>query len=224
MKHIGHVDGATQSPLSWRTHSLGMLSPHDLFIPTPGERENIDADRYRHIGWVNPEADGGTIWANRADADKDTRPAYVVRVDAVTQPQPVFQDGPHVLNAGPTVVYNGFKTDPMDVLRSEFEALQKDVAALAKIIVDLTRQPPLDGLTGTEYNDLRKSVQTLEVKFQTLARIQQHGSIMDPPMTFYDHAFIAAWAALGGSYSEDDTVRHAHRIADHLTRDRVNRT
>ena len=146
MKHIGHVDGAMESPLSWRTHSLGMLSPHDLFIPTPGERENIDADRYRHIGWVNPEADGGTIWAAHANASEygPARPAYVVRVDAVAQPQPVFQDGPHVSNAGPTVVYNGFKTDPMDVLRSEFEALQKDVAALAKIIVDLTRQPPAE--------------------------------------------------------------------------------
>jgi hypothetical protein len=82
MKEIGYVDCAVTGPLSWRTHSLGMLSPHGLFIPTPGERENVSEDQFKHIGWVNPDHDGGMIYATHSNASEggEARPAYIRQV------------------------------------------------------------------------------------------------------------------------------------------------
>jgi hypothetical protein len=134
MKHIGHVDGATDPVDAWKTHSLGMLSPHDLFIPNPGERENVDADRWRHIGWINPDKDGGVIWDSHSKAGENSRPAYIPS----DKPVPVFQDGPHV--SGPNVVYNsGGKTDPIDVRRSEFEALRKEFMVTVRRVQEIGR-------------------------------------------------------------------------------------
>lgn len=87
MKQIGHIDGATTAPADWKTHTLDMLSPHDLFIPNPGERENVSADQWTHVGWVDPDKDGGQIWGSHAEAGDNSRPAYV-RMD-MTQPVPI---------------------------------------------------------------------------------------------------------------------------------------
>lgn len=127
MKQIGHIDGAMSDPV-WRTHSLGMLAPHDLFIPNPGERENIDAEAFEHVGWVVPDADGGVICGNHATAGDNSRPAYVRRVQ-IPEPAYVirFTDEPVI-----------GEIDPMDVRRSEFEAHDGALDSLSKAIGSLT--------------------------------------------------------------------------------------
>lgn len=246
MKHIGHVDGATDPVDIWKTHSLGMLSPHDLFIPNPGERENVDAGRWRHVGWVQPDKDGGYIWNDHADAGDGSRPAYIQRQPKPTNgrifidksaphadQQPLFTvstddlikealefctelddfEGPAYDSAAEVCcqranVYilelvrrlqtdkitvsrtHAAINDPMDVRRSEFEALAKDVAALANIIVDLTRQ--------------------------------SQSAPAEPPMTFYDHAFIAC-AAAGMSVNgvtKEKAIRAAKRLAHDIAENR----
>lgn len=132
MKKIGHVDGSMSDPV-WRTHSLGMLAPHDLFIPNPGERENIDAEAFEHVGWVNPDKDGGGIYPTHADAcvmGDDPRPAYIRRV---LIGGPVSQD---VISTR-TITGLGL-VDPMDVRRSEFEAYAGALDSLSKAIESLT--------------------------------------------------------------------------------------
>ena len=128
MKKIGHVDGSMSDPV-WRTHSLGMLAPHDLFIPNPGERENIDAEAFEHVGWVVPDADGGVICGNHATAGDNSRPAYVRRVQIGSRNDEVA--------AAPISIERG-KLDPMDVRRSEFEAHAGALDSLSKAIGSLT--------------------------------------------------------------------------------------
>lgn len=178
MKQIGHIDGVNAMPSTWKTHSLGMLSPHDLFIPNPGEREKISVDQWHHVGWVNPDKDGGCVWDTHAEAGDNSRPAYVRLEPVKTTP-----------TSAPTEPENkpwkGVPDDPMDVRRSKFD-------------------------------QMREAVQTLEVKFQTLARIQQHGPLAPPesPMTFYDHAFLSAWWSLSASgYSDEIRATRAHELA-----------
>lgn len=67
MKQIGHIDGGN-SASTWRTHSLGMLSPHELFIPNPGERENVNAEQWLLVGWITPDTDGGVVCPNHLTA------------------------------------------------------------------------------------------------------------------------------------------------------------
>ena len=208
MKHIGHIDGTNAIPSTWKTHTLGMLSPHALFIPNPGERENVSADQWHHVGWVDPNNDGGIVWDTHAQAGDNSRPAYVQR--EAGEPTPAPTDLPEA----PTGFIRVETTiDPMDVRRSEFD-------------------------------QLREAVQTLEVKFQTLARIQQHGPLAPPappldgltgqehddlmrmasPMTFYDHALLMVWSELKNGFPEMqwmDRIASAHKIAGRLT---VNRT
>lgn len=187
MKKIGHVDGATSDPV-WRTHSLGMLAPHDLFIPNPGERENIDAEAFEHVGWVNPGQDGGVICGNHATAGDNSRPAYVRRVQIGG---PVSQD---VISTR-TVTSLG-PDDPMDVRRSEFDALSKRID---EIDVRLNRHALL-----LPKPDEPPSVQA------------------EPPMSFYDCAFIAAYIDLRSADYDDITrIQRAHAIAAKLTRNRA---
>jgi hypothetical protein len=139
MKQIGYVDGAssTAKPIAWKTHSLGMLLSYELYIPNPGERENVNAEQWLLIGWVNPDSDGGTIYPTHADFPHDgARPAYV-RQSVLQQPQ-------------------------------------------------TTPQPPVP---------------------------------VEPPMTFYDHAFIAAWWSLSKSdYSDEVRAVRAHELASVILR------
>ena len=185
MKKIGHVDGSMSDPV-WRTHSLGMLAPHDLFIPNPGERENIDAEAFEHVGWVVPDADGGVICGNHATAGDNSRPAYVRRVQ-IPEPAYVirFTDEPVI-----------GEIDPMDVRRSEFDALSKRID---EIDVRLNRHALL-----LPKPDEPPSVQA------------------EPPMSFYDCAFIAAYIDLRSADYDDITrIQRAHAIAAELTRNRA---
>lgn len=113
MKHIGYTS-ADSTPTKWgRNFPAG---PMKLFIPEPGEREQINADHYRHVGWITPGAgrepvESGVVYSTHAEAGPDSRPAYVKRDTAPTGM--IVADGP--------IRVQGF-IDPMDVRRSEFEA------------------------------------------------------------------------------------------------------
>ena len=187
MKKIGHVDGATSDPV-WRTHSLGMLAPHDLFIPNPGERENIDAEAFEHVGWVVPNADGGVICGNHATAGDNSRPAYVRRT----------QEPAYVIRFTDEPVIG--EIDPMDVRRSEFNALFKRID---EIDVRLNRHALL-----LPKPDEPSTVQA------------------EPTMSFYDHAFIHAAINHRHYYGDEGIseklIEDAHAIAAKLTRNRAN--
>lgn len=189
MKQIGHVDGA-RTEQAWRTHRLGMLSPHDLFIPDPGERENVSADQWTLAGWVIPDKDGGTIYAHHRDAseDGDARPAYVRR------PDPDCVEGP--IRSMETVMLTPGKLDPMDVRRSEFDALYKRID---EIDVRLNRHAVL----------LPKPDEPTTVQ-------------AEQPMSFYDHAFIAlAVQAISENNGVTKSIEIAHKLASDLTRNRA---
>ena len=243
MKKIGHIDGAMDTPAVWRTHSLGMLSPHDLYIPNPGERENVDADRWHLVGWINPDSDGGVLCGNHATAGEHGRPAYIERIE----PVPVFQDKPSTF-------------DPMNIRRSEFEALAERVRKIERRLfpvepaldanmsvistTDLLSEvsafcnDELDQFTGPEFDSdaevgcqranvyLREMVHRLETyrKADKLTMGQTYGTIqtpLGPPMTFYDHAFIAAYIAANETMNRDMATKDAHDTAAHLTRNRT---
>jgi hypothetical protein len=194
MKHIGHMDGATTDK-AWRTHSLGMIAPHDLFIPDPGERENVSADQWILAGWVIPDKDGGTVYAHHRDAseDGDARPAYVRRPDP--DRVEIQEDGTY--RVLPVRIDPGTisERDPKDVRRSEFDSVRKDLTDLMKVVADLTRPVP----------DMNAS------------RIQA-----EQPMTFYDHAYVAAYMDLRSAEYDDIThMQRAHTIAAKLTRNRA---
>lgn len=82
MKHIGYTNSKT-----WGSDFPS--GPVKLFIPDPGTRENVSADHYEHIGWINPDNGrhprGGKIHETHEQAGPDSRPAYVFR-DAVVAP------------------------------------------------------------------------------------------------------------------------------------------
>lgn len=201
MKKIGHIDGAESSPATWKTHSLGMLSPHELFIPNPGERENIDADLWQHVGWVNPDSDRGVVCGNRATAGENGRPAYIERAE----PVPVFQDRSDGVHAGPTVVYNGGKTDPMNIRRSEF-------TQVVQTAEDAHRR----------LDEMLKTINVAVQRINDLKHFGQQPAPSEPPMTFYDHAFIAAYMAASESMNDNLAIKQAHTVAGILTRNRAN--
>lgn len=259
MKKIGHVDGAMSNPV-WRTHSLGMLAPHDLFIPNPGERENIDAEAFEHVGWVNPNADGGVICGNHATAGDNSRPAYVRRVQIGG---PVSQD---VISTR-TVTSLG-PDDPMDVRRSEFEAHAGALDSLSKAIESLTDRlrkmesdkigmsktygmltqsldaAPSDlsmhstddlikealefcdtGLGGWDGVEVEAGCHKANVYIRELigrlhSALQPKPAPAEQPMSFYDHAFIAAYIAANETMNRDMATKDAHDTASHLTRNR----
>lgn len=174
MKHIGYTT-ADKEPTTW---GKGFpAGPIKLYIPEPGVRENIDADRWQHVGWINTDSGADfrrgrmvyhVIYKTHEQAGEHGRPAYIER----TEPVPMFRDTP---------------PDHMDVRRSEFNALKKDLGDLAKVVVELTRRPEPASAA---------------------------------PMTFYDHAFIAAWSELKRDYPEMqwlNRIERAHDIAGRLT-------
>lgn len=294
MKQIGHVDGA-MTEQAWRTHSLGMLSPHDLFIPDPGERENVSADQWTLAGWVIPDKDGGTIYAHHRDAseDGDARPAYIRRysdggvVGEGLSRRFVMGEKP---SESTTVIITKPGTigeiDPMDVRRSEFDALTKRFDLLsesttsriwalekirhqnsdkvaAKIGMSktygeeghmLTRSmdtEPSDlsmhafqistddlikealefcdtGLGGWDGVEVEAGCQRAGVYIRELigrlhgARQPKPTVQAEPPMSFYDGAFIAAYMDLRSADYDDITrIQRAHAIAAKLTRNRA---
>lgn len=242
MKHIGYTT-ADKEPTTWGKYFPA--GPIKLYIPDPGTRENIDADRWQHVGWICPPT-GGVIYPTHANAADhgDARPAYIERAE----PVPVFRD----VTTEDLIAFKPGRLDPMDVRRSEFEALQKDVAALAKVIVDLTRQPPpapavpadstftistadllsevsafcneeLEQFTGPDFDsDAEVGCQRANVYLRELVRRLQSPSA-EPPMTFYDHAFIAlAVACIAEGNGLSSAIADAHKLASTLTRNRAN--
>ena len=173
MKQIGHIDGAT-TETAWKTHTLGMLSPHDLFIPNPGERENVNADHWTHVGWVDPDKDGGQIWGSHAEAGDNSRPAYVQRDTMPTGM--IVADGPIRFERLPKYGETGGvvgQVDPMDVRRSEFERLDRAVKDLFLAVqpkpgkVDLTPEQ-VDKVVAKltmskEYGKLPSTIPTSEL-------------------------------------------------------------
>ena len=140
MKQIGHIDGAT-TETAWKTHTLGMLSPHDLFIPNPGERENVNADHWTHVGWVDPDKDGGQIWGSHAEAGDNSRPAYV-RVDTAP-PVPIDtprSDSDLIENAMTAIVRLNKR---LDDLENRYDGAVKDLflAVQPKSAPSVTDQP-----------------------------------------------------------------------------------
>lgn len=249
MKQIGHIDDAALAT-TWKTHALGMLVATPLFIPNPGERENIDADKWQLVGWTDPDKDGGQIWPTHAEAGPFGRPAYVRVLDPERQevcddgtvrllpkrlPHDAFANAPKYGETGGIV---GANVDPVDVRRSEYDTLVQDVAMLVKRLMQM--EIGTDGyLPGEDQeNDLTKSIATMGMKRSLgviFARLDMHSTRLEklermsppvasePPMTFYDHAFIAcAVAGIKEGNGLTQAIQDAHKLAGHLTRNRAN--
>jgi len=58
MKQIGH----TEDRKTWKDTAL--IRGEHIYIPNPGERENIDAEAYELVGWVKPDDNGGKLYAD----------------------------------------------------------------------------------------------------------------------------------------------------------------
>ena len=211
MKQIGHVDRALTAPADWKTHTLGMLSPYELFIPNPGERENVSADQWIHVGWVDPDKDGGQIWSSHAEAGDNSRPAYVQREAVAVAP----------VHTGPDRIHHPLPPNdkhgiPTDELLSE--ALEFCTACI-------------DGVDYPDPISRRKQFDECAVYIRELVRrfpADPAPSVAaDRPMTFYDHAFIHAAINHADYYSESTmtqaVIDDAHKIASMLTRNRANK-
>jgi hypothetical protein len=141
--------------------------PHTLYIPDPGARENVNADHYRHVGWINPHK-AGDIQSNHVDAGPDSRPAYVIREAAAP-------------------------AQPTGVIRID---------------------GPISGV--------KQSTKHVGSRNDEVAHVPKYDKTTEPPMTFYDHAFIAVFIASSLSMSRDMAVKDAHDVAAYLTRNRAN--
>jgi hypothetical protein len=157
----------------YSNRSLDEWSP--LYIRE--NNENVDADQWERIGWIYPAEVVGTVppysIVTGERPSTNSVAAYIERQ----------QDAP---------------ADPMNVTRSEFDALAKRLETLEQFASQVDS--------------------ALELFAKQLANNRELDHI--PPadaMTFYDHAFIAAWSAHSFSYSEADAIRHAHNIAAKLT-------
>lgn len=314
MKQIGHVDNATTDKI-WRTHSLGMLASHALFIPNPGERETVDTEAFEQIGWVNPDKDGGAIYTEHKDAAEHgpARPAYVRRysdggvVGEGLSRRFVMGEKPSESTMSTRTVTGLDPDDPMDVRRSEFDALTKRLDLLAestgeriwalekirhqrtKFEVDpnppqhlpfmepdkvaakigmsktygenghmLTRsidtEPPdlsmhafristddlikeaLEfcdtGLGGWDGVEVEAGCQRAGVYIRELIG-RLHGARQpkpaptvhaEPPMSFYDHAFLTSFSMQSAHIPMSDALTQSHDVARQLDRDRKSRT
>jgi len=240
MKQIGHIDGAATDKI-WRTHSLSMLASHALFIPNPGERETVDTEAFEQIGWVNPDIDGGAIYTEHKDAAEHgpARPAYIRRL-----PQSIHEDGPKV------VYHAKGQIDPMDVRRSEFDSLFKCINEIEirlnrhALLLPKPDEPPIDTELSAhvfqvstdnlikealEFCDSGSGCQREHVYIRELTdRLRSALRPMpaptiksEPPMSFYDHAFIAAYMAAPETMNDSLALKQAHNVASILTRNRA---
>lgn len=191
MKKIGYIkDNAWEAVPPWAPLSAA------LYIPNPGERENINAETYEQIGWVNPtDADrmgGGKLYETHSHAGPDSRPAYVVRVSVPHTEQPA--------PSKPSVI-------PLPELLSE--------------VIEFC-DTELDEFEGEIFDsEAELSCQRANVYIRELvSRLQQHAERVssEPAMSFYDHAFIAAYTS-----APSMTTVSAHAIARLLNNERTNR-
>lgn len=210
MKQIGYTDGGN----GWsRTHT-GPIPADQLFIPEPGTRENIDAEVFKHVGWVIPgdiRTTGGKIYDTHALSGDEGRPAYIRRrIDGPIRSMETVQIGSRnheVADASARTVTGLGPDDPMDVRRSELDALTNRVTALENIVrPDLVKRGVLsEGAAAKGF---------------------ANAPAVEPAMTFYDHAFIHAAINHRHYYGDEGItaklIEDAHHIASHLTRNRAN--
>ena len=152
-------------------------------------RENINAETWEQIGWIYP-----------AEQLNNTPPFTIATGEKPsTNAIAAFIMRPQIETAGPNSPVKRSEFDDMvKKTKAEFAALRANVDELAAFAEQVDK--------------------TLELFAKQLANRRELDNV--PPadaMTFYDHAFIAAWSALGESYSEADAIRHAHGIAATLT-------
>jgi len=201
MKQIGHVDGALTAQAAWKTHTLGMLLPHDLFIPNPGERENVSADNYEHIGWIIPDNArqplGGKIYETHEQAGPDSRPAYVVRV---LDPERTEMNEDGTIRLLP-------KRIPLDTF-------------VHTPNYGKTGGEPVQPVTREEFEALVLRVDAISASIAQAPAVQA-----EPPMTFYDYAFIAAYCqCLSSGTKLERAIEVAHAHASVMTRNRANQS
>lgn len=183
MKQIGYGYKPYEKWESWKTTQFNSgpgsdYKGHDLFIPNPGERENVNAEQWTHIGWVNPDKDGGQVWTSHAEAGDNSRPAYVQQETLTGM---IVADGPIRFERLPKFDGTGGvvgQVDPMDVRRSEFERLDR---AVKDLFFAVQPKPDKVGLTpeqvdkvvakltmSKEYGKLPSTIPTSELLSEAL--------------------------------------------------------
>jgi hypothetical protein len=213
VKHIGYRDGGD----GWSRNHTGPIPATQLFIPNPGERENIDAEAWKHVGWIIPgdiRTTGGKIYDTHMMAGEDGRPAYVRRVQTGS---PVSQN---VVAAAPTP----FKRIVGPSIQSKIPTDELISEALEFCDTELGGWDGVDVEIGCERAGvyIRELVRRLQSPSSTAT--DGLGSLVqaEQPMTFYDHAFIAAYFDLKPAGYDDVThMQRAHAIAAKLTRNRA---
>lgn len=151
-------------------------------------RENVDVERWEQIGWIYP-----------AEKLNNTPPFTIAAGEKPSTNAVAAFIMRQIETPGPNSPVKRSEFDNMvKEAKSEFAALRASLDELAAFAEQVDK--------------------TLELFAKQLANRRELDNV--PPadaMTFYDHAFIAAWSALGESYSEADAIRHAHKIAETLT-------
>lgn len=94
MKQIGWTIPGQDDWLKMVMNHEVILSPMSvaLYIPEPGEREQINAEQYRHVGWIDMNVSQfGSIFETHAGAGPESRPAYV-RIEDLPKHEPASSD------------------------------------------------------------------------------------------------------------------------------------
>lgn len=177
MKQIGY----TANKLNYWCNIPEYLNrSSDEWFPlyTRENNEYVNADQWECIGWIYPaEAASNSPPYSIVAGERPSTNSIAVYIELQRDVTPA---------------------DPMNITRSEFDALTKRLETLEQFAEQVDA--------------------ALELFAKQLANNRELDHI--PPadaMTFYDHAFLAAWSALGESYSEAGAILHAHEIAAKLT-------
>lgn len=170
---------------------------------------------YERIGYVRPsdsESGGGLIYDGLGKAGPASRSAYVKKSDKYppghTKRYATPMQPEHML----------LSTRDADRMREDIATLKKDLADLAKVVADLTRAMP----AITEPRCPKCGAQVDER--WDCCEVLDKGASRSPsePMTFYDHAFIAAYIAANETMNREIATKDAHDVATHLTRNKAN--
>lgn len=213
MYQIGY---ASTDHTTWGTEFPS--GPDILFIPNPGERENIDATAYQHVGWVNVDQGNGKIFSTHANAAEygDARPAYIRRLPQIGSRNHEVADA-QTLTRGPSVIaLPELLSEALEFCRTELDGFDgPDYDSDAEVccqrsnvyIRELVRrlQSPADPRCPKCDAQVDERWDCCEVHEQT-----------EQPMSFYDYAFIAAFTS-----APSMSTASAHAIARLLTNHRT---
>ncbi len=154
-------------------------------------RENVNAEKWEHIGWIYP-----------AEQLNNTPPFTIAAGEKPSTNAVAAFIMRQIETPGPNSPVKRSEFDNMvKEAKSEFAALRASLDELAAFAEQVDK--------------------TLELFAKQLANRRELDNV--PPadaMTFYDHAFIAAWfniQASGFSNNADACIRHAHGMAATLT-------